>query len=231
MNTIIRAIEPPSTPQQDIALQKYRKYMWNGISPFLASIQTVPSFVIDTQWEGLQIIDLWWGKWEFCKLFKERMPKADIACIDISHTWETINNDWVRIIWDCLLNVQKYINPANQYILVTCMDTIHHLENPKEFFTILEKLPENTGLYIKDYIRPSDYKELEQKMSMLSACINIVCKKDIATAQHVTTLSRQSLLAALCKDEVIEYSNTTPWVTYKETNSSITYEITRNIRT
>ncbi len=229
MNSISRIIEPPTTDQQTQALHKYKKYMLNGISPFLACISTIPAFVVEAQWEWLQVIDLWWWKWDFCTLMKEKLPKVDVVCIDTSIIWNTQSNKWVQMIWDTLLNTQKYINTNHRYILVTCIDTIHHLDNPQDFFDLVKNFPPHIWLYIKDYIRPVDYEELRTKMNMLSTCIYLVCKQDISTAKHVVTLSKQSLLAALWKEEIMWYSNNIPWITYKETNSNITYEIIRNI--
>ena len=115
------------------------------------------------------------------------------------------------------------------YTLLICVDTIHHLDNPTAFFNLIKSLPFQIWLYIKDYIRPTNNEQLETKMHMLSTCIYLMCKKDIKTAEQVITLSKQSLLAALTMNEVITHTNGISWVICKETNSSITYELTRKI--
>lgn len=228
MNQLSRIIEPPTTRQQVQALQQYKKYMWSGISPYLSCMNVLPSSIIDSQWEWLQVIDLWWDNWSFCKIIKNWLPKAEVICVDISLVWNTSTN-WVNMVWDDLLHVERYINSNREYTLLVCIDTIHHLDEPELFFDIVKKLPSNIGLYIKDYIRPMSEEQLIYKMDMLNECITIICRQDKITADIVINLSKQSLLASLWQNEIHVLISDISWIDYKETNNGITYEISRNV--
>lgn len=226
---IIRVPEPElMQEEEDIIFCKYKAIVWVEEDIALC-LRLLPEDAVNMMGKGIQIIDLWWANGLFCDRIKQILPAALAKSIDKSSVMNRLSigcKEEFIAIQDDLLNFAHYLEHWYKTLII-CRWTIHHVQDPFSTLKLLLSYPQ-TGLFIKDLIRPTYEKDLEVATQAILSLAQGLDKQHFSY-EIIERLTKQSLRAALSLGEVASITNNFPDVRYTENIDSTYFILSRSL--